>query len=211
MKHSIPQWQTAGFLFASVFGTFLHFLFDITGGSILAALFSAVNESIWEHMKLLFYPMAVFALVEYFTWGKEVRSFWCIKLCGVLPGLMLIPVIYYTYTGILGVSADWFNIAIFFLAAGIAYYTETRLFGSDIPCSFPPTGCLAILLGIAVLFTVLTFFPPRIPFFRDPITDTYGFHPHLSFKYPDRGDVPLCLFSVFCDMMKKTLQKEGLL
>ena len=30
-------------------------------------------------------------------------------------------------------------------------------------------------LIIAVLFTVFTFLPPRIPFFRDPVTGTYGF------------------------------------
>ena len=64
MKKSISYRQMMGFLFTSVLGTFLHFLFDLTGGSLPAALVSAVNESIWEHMKLLFYPMVLFALVE---------------------------------------------------------------------------------------------------------------------------------------------------
>ena len=175
MRHSIPQWQTAGFLFASVFGTFLHFLFDMTGCSVFAALFSAVNESIWEHMKLLFYPMVLFALTEYFAWGKEIPSFWCIKLSGVLLGLTLIPVIYYTYTGILGVSADWFNIAIFFLAAGIAYYSETGVIQRRSTSPLSAAGAVAALGAIAVIFTALTFFPPRIPFFADPLTGSYGF------------------------------------
>ena len=174
MKHSIPQWQIAGFLFTSIIGTFLHFLFDLTGGSVFSALFSAVNESIWEHMKLLFYPMVLFALLECFLWGKKIPSFWCIKFTGILLGLALIPVVYYTYTGILGVSADWFNIAIFFLCAGIALYTETRLFQQNF-CRFSSSLAIAALLGIAGIFTVLTFFPPQIPFFRDPVTGTYGF------------------------------------
>ena len=79
MNRSIPQWQTAGFLFTSVTGTLLHFLFDWTGGNVLAAVFSAVNESIWEHMKLLFCPMLLFALVEYRVWGKEHSEFWYVK------------------------------------------------------------------------------------------------------------------------------------
>ena len=54
MKKAIPCWQMAGMIFTSVFGTFLHFLFDLTGGGVAAALVSAVNESIWEHLKLLF-------------------------------------------------------------------------------------------------------------------------------------------------------------
>ena len=114
LKKSIPYWQVGGFLFTAVVGTFLHFLFDLTGGSMIAALFSAVNESIWEHLKLLFYPMVAFAVAEYVFWGKDAGSFWCIKLIGVGIGLVLIPVLYYTYTGILGVSVDWLNITIFF-------------------------------------------------------------------------------------------------
>ena len=117
MNKSVPPWQIAGFLFTSVAGTLLHFLFDWTGGNVAAALFSAVNESIWEHMKLLFYPMVVFAVAECFAWGREATGFWCVKLVGILIGLVLIPVVYYTYTGILGINADWFNIAIFFISS----------------------------------------------------------------------------------------------
>ena len=83
MKKEIAHWQMAGFIFTAVMGTLLHFLFDWTGGSAVAALFSAVNESIWEHLKLLFYPMAAVAIMEYFFWGRDVRSFWCIKLIGI--------------------------------------------------------------------------------------------------------------------------------
>ena len=174
MKHSIPQWQIGGFVFTSIAGTFLHFLYDITGGSVLAALFSAVNESIWEHLKLLFYPMVLFAVLEYGVWGKETGGFWCIKLKGILLGLGLIPVIYYIYSGILGISADWFNIAIFFLAAGAAYRWEAWSFRKEMPCRIPPLAAIAALLGIAAVFTLLTFFPPHIPFFEDPLTGAYG-------------------------------------
>ena len=173
MNRSIPQWQTAGFLFTSVAGTLLHFLFDWTGGNILAAVFSAVNESIWEHMKLLFYPMLLFALVEYRVWGKEHYGFWYVKLVGILAGLVLIPALYYTYTGILGISADWFNITIFFLAAAVSFYLETRLFQKNLARLFP--GGLAVLILIGLIFTLATFYPPRIPFFKDPLTGTYGF------------------------------------
>lgn len=175
MKRSIPCWQVAGFIFTAILGTFLHFLFDLSGRSVTAALFSAVNESIWEHMKLLFYPMVLFALIEYSFWGKEYRGFWCVKLLGILLGLVLIPVLYYTYTGILGVSADWFNVTIFFIAAGVAFWWETKRFQKDAAC--PVLSAVAvILIGlIAVVFTVLTFLPPHIPFFRDPLTGTYGF------------------------------------
>ena len=175
MKKAIPYWQTGGFIFTSVIGTLLHFLFDWTGGSGAVALFSAVNESIWEHLKLLFYPMILFALVESFFWGKELESFWCVKLMGILTGILLIPVLYYTYTGILGINADWFNITIFFLSAGIVYRLETGLFQRAFACPMHSKLAIALLCFIAVAFTVFTFVPLRIPLFQDPVTGGYGF------------------------------------
>ena len=174
MKHPVPVWQVAGFVFTAVLGTFLHFLFDLTGGSLITALVSAVNESIWEHMKLLFYPMVMFALLEYLSWGREAPNFWRVKLLGILVGLGLIPVIYYTYTGILGVSADWFNIAIFFIAAGVSFWLETKAFQKNWVCAIPENAAAAAILLLAAAFAVLTFLPPQIPFFQDPVTGTYG-------------------------------------
>lgn len=175
MKQSISCWQVAGFLFTSIFGTFLHFLFDLSGQSIAAALFSAVNESIWEHMKLIYYPMFLFAWIESRFWGKEYGHFWCVKLAGILLGLMLIPVTYYTYTGILGISADWFNITIFFIAAGAAFWVENILFQQESACRLHPRTAFFLICMIGFVFTVLTFFPPELPFFKDPMTGSYGF------------------------------------
>ena len=53
MKKSLTHWQIAGFFFVSVVGTLLHFLFEWRGESRLVALIAPVNESIWEHMKLV--------------------------------------------------------------------------------------------------------------------------------------------------------------
>lgn len=175
MKRTVPCWQMGGFIFTAVAGTLLHFVFDWTGGSMAAALFSAVNESIWDHLKLLFYPMVAVAVIEYLFWGKDVDSFWCVKLIGILAGLILIPVVYYTYTGILGVKADWFNITIFFLAAAAVYWAETKLFQRGYTCRIGWELAVALLLLLAVVFTVFTFVPPQIPFFQDPVTGTYGY------------------------------------
>ena len=174
MKKTISGWQLAGFLFTSVLGTFLHFLFDLTGGSTAAASFSAVNESIWEHMKLIYYPMLLFSLIEYRVWGKEVDGFWCVKLKGVLLALVLIPALFYTYTGALGVSASWFNVTIFFIAAAAAFYMETGMLQKSGPCRLGGRIAFSLLLIIGALFIWLTFAAPSIPLFRDPVTGTYG-------------------------------------
>ena len=175
MKQVISRWQLAGFLFTSVLGTFLHFLFDLTGGSVVAALFSAVNESIWEHIKLIYYPMLIFALIEYRAWGKAADGFWCAKLRGMLLALVLIPTLYYTYTGALGISADWFNVTIFFITAAAVFYSETKRLREGRHCLLNGKVSFGLLLAIGLLFVYFTFETPHIPLFRDPVTGTYGF------------------------------------
>ena len=132
-----------------------------------------MNESTWEHMKLLFWPMFLFAIVQSFFF-RDREDFWCVKLRGILLGLALIPILFYTYNGVIGPSPDWINIAIFFISAAIAYLYETRQLGRvSGQCRFP-RAAFAVLCVIAVLFGVFTFLTPEIGIFRDPLTGTYG-------------------------------------
>ena len=173
MKRSIGPWQLLGFAVTSLGGTLLHFLYDWTGGAILTAPFSGVNESTWEHMKLLFWPMFIFAIVQCFFF-RDTAAFWCIKLRGTLLGLSLIPILFYTYNGVIGKSPDWLNITIFFVSAAIAYLYETRLFKENKIVCRRPKIAVAALIVIAALFVVFTFVTPEIGIFRDPLTGSYG-------------------------------------
>ena len=173
MKRSISIWEFVGFGVAAVGGTLLHFLYDLLGGAKWIAPFSGVNESTWEHMKLLFWPMFIYAIVQsYFFRDRE--DFWCVKLRGILLGLALIPIIFYTYNGTIGKSPDWINIAIFFISAAGAYIYEARLFNSEkVNCKSSKLA-FTVLCVIGVLFAVFTFRTPEIGIFLDPLTGTYG-------------------------------------
>lgn len=173
MKQSIGLSQFLGFAVTSLGGTLLHFLYHWTGEALWVAPFSGVNESTWEHMKLLFWPMFLYAIVQSFFF-KDRAEFWCVKLRGILLGLMLIPVIFYTYNGVIGRSPDWINIAIFFIAAAIAYLYESRRFrNGEASCKYPKLS-IVLLCVIAALFAVFTFWTPEIGIFKDPLTGTYG-------------------------------------
>ena len=173
MKRDYFLWGLGGFAFTSLTGTLLHFLFDLSGGKLWAAVISGVNESTWEHMKLLFFPMLIFAVVQYFFFGER-KDFWCIQLRSILLGQILIPVLFYTYNGAIGPSPDWLNISIFFLTALISYWYQTKLYRrEDTPC-LSPALALGILCAMALLFGLFAFFPPKIGLFLDPVTQTYG-------------------------------------
>lgn len=173
MKRSIGLWQLWGFAVTSLAGTLLHYLYDWTDNALWAAPFSGVNESTWEHMKLLFWPLFFYAIIQSFFF-RERKDFWCIKLKGTLLGLVLIPVIFCTYNGSVGKSPDWFNIAIFFVSAASAYLWETRMFRTDSSGCPSPKLRFAVLCLIGILFILFTFVTPELGIFRDPITGTYG-------------------------------------
>ena len=172
MKHS-SFWQASGFAISTLIGTLLHFLYDWTGGSCLAAPFSGVNESTWEHMKLLYWPLILFAVIQHF-FCRDEKNYWCIKLAATALGLLLIPVLFYTYNGMFGKSPDYVNIAIFYIAAAAAFLLEWWAFRKVfLKCKHPQLA-LGVLLFIGVLFVVFTFNTPNIPLFRDPVTGGFG-------------------------------------
>ena len=173
MKQRSILWQAAGFALVTFGGTILHFLYDWTGGSILVAPFSGVNESTWEHMKLLFWPLFLFALVQQLFF-KDQENYWCVKLAEILLGLVLIPVLFYTYNGVFGKSPDWVNITIFYITALLVFFFEWWAIKNDrLPCK-PQLLAFSVICLICVLFVVCTFATPLIPLFQDPLTGTYG-------------------------------------
>ncbi len=167
------RWQIAGAIFTGVMGVLLHFIYEWSGESVFVAPFSAVNESIWEHLKLVFFPMLIFGLVEEKYLENTYANFKTVKSVGILTGIILIPVLFYTINGVFGATPDWINIAIFFVTVIAVYWIETVLLSkSDIQWhNWVNTTIVVIIL---ILFIIFTFVPPQIPFFQDPVSGTYG-------------------------------------
>ena len=173
MKRSIGLWQLMGFAITALGGTLLHFLYDWLGKATLIAPFSGVNESTWEHMKLLFWPMFIYAIFQSFFF-RNYENFWCIKLKGIMLGLALIPIIFYTYNGVIGKSPDWLNIAIFFICVMITYIFELARFKKNEIICRKPMLAIILLCAIAILFAIFTFKTPQLHIFKDPLSGKYG-------------------------------------
>ena len=167
------RWEIAGLFFVIGWGNLLHFVYEWSGEHPVAALFSGVNESAWEHMKLLAVPWLAWTAAELLALRGRGSLF--ARAAGLLTGLVLIPALDYTYTGALGISVSLVNIVIFQLAAlsavGASFYLHRKrqLHG----VLWQVLGAI-VLLASAALFAWWTFDPPQLPLFIDPVTGIAG-------------------------------------
>ncbi len=169
MKRCVWLWELGALTFIFALGSLLHFTYEWT--DLLAfAPFSAVNESTWEHMKILFFPALFFALFQWSFFKDGYKNFWWIKLAGISLSLVLVPTLFYTYNGAFGKSPDFVNILIFFLSALAGCFLEWRLFMKNTKKSFciPAFWAVFTLVVIALFFIVFTFAPPALPIFQPP-------------------------------------------
>jgi len=175
MGKRLLLWETVGFLWTAAAGTLLHFVYDRSGGSAFAAAFSAVNESTWEHMKLLFVPMFLLTAVQMGTVGRAYPNLPAVRAVSILTGLALIPVLFYTYSGVLGFSVAWANIAVFWLSVLGAFVLDFRLLRQN-RCGalWQQAAGLLVLWALAFVFVWCTFRPPGLGLWRDPVTGGFG-------------------------------------
>lgn len=166
MKH-LKKYTIIGIIFVLVTGSLAHFLYDWTGNNYIVGLFTPINESIWEHMKLLFFPMFLYSLFIILKFGKKYSCITSSLYFGTLIGTFLIPIFFYTYTSILGKDIFILDIGTFILSIIIAFWLSYKL---TLSCKLEPyTFLLCCLVGI--LFICLLFFtyhPPNLKIFDDP-------------------------------------------
>lgn len=161
-----------GILFTAALGSFGHFAYDLSKENILVALFCPVNESTWEHLKLLFFPFLLFSLLRLFFSEKKSPVFATSVFSGVAAGLLFIPEAFYALLLMFGFHSLPTDIAIFLLSVvfsfAVCYLVQFR--------KAPGFNGLSILflLILTGLFFIFTFAPPDTPLFQDPVTKGYG-------------------------------------
>jgi len=177
-RKRILFYELAGIVFIIILGSILHFTFEWAGHNAIVGVFSAVNESVWEHLKLGFWPAIVFALIEFKYLKKATNNF----LFGKTVGIYLIPVviivIFYSYTAILGESILIIDVLSFVIAVIVGQLVSYRLLTwKTLPYNLDKVSLIALfLLGLA--FVLFTFYPPQLAMFQDPITGEYGIVSH---------------------------------
>ena len=174
-KDKVINTQVIVILFSLILGTLLHFTYEWSGNNLFVGSFSAVNESIWEHLKLVFYPMLIAMIIEYFFVKKDVNNYIEAKTIGIFTAIFFIIVSFYTYSGVIGTSVIVIDILIFIVSIILGEYVAYRLMKRENESTVLTTSLsIIILLFLLLCFIIFTYIPPEVNLFRDITTGMYG-------------------------------------
>ena len=156
-----------GFFFTFIVGTLLHFAYDFSGENFFISLIAPINESVWEHLKLLFFPVLLYTFGELLSKNEAPSSLFTANMIGVVIGMFTIPILFYSYTFLLDTNYLWLDITIFIIGIIVTFLVRNYLLKNqklDVNSNF--YGCLFFFL-IIVLFFSFTVNPPELGIFID--------------------------------------------
>lgn len=161
--------SSVGFFFVSILGCVLHFAYACSNHNLLVAAVTPVNESVWEHLKLLFFPFILFILIEFFSYGKHIGGFLFSGMIGVLCGMIWIAAGFYIYSALFGTPGFLANLILFFTAVLLSFRIRcARVIKQTDTGKMRTFPGLIMMLCMTILFVGFTFSPPDSPLFIPP-------------------------------------------
>ncbi len=162
-----------------IIGFLLHFVFDITGKIKVVGLISPVNESVWEHLKLTFFPIVVWWLLKISNKEssnnvtEKYKSI--VAMCvSVILSILTILSFFYIYKGSLRIESTILDIFSLLLGLSVGQLVGYHVFNFIALKKSYVFISMVILIILLILFFIYTFYPPQLPIFKDPITELYG-------------------------------------
>ena len=176
----VRRWNRGGFIILFFVGTLWHFLFNLSGHFPLVGAFAPVNESIWEHGKILLWPITLWwllgmALIRPMraAWPQgdvdveRRQARWLLGACtAALTALTVMIAGYYTYTGALGLHALWADILLFTISLGAGQAVGLRVFARGTRRRSVRVWTATLLVVLLILSVGFPFCTPRRPLFQ---------------------------------------------
>lgn len=169
----IFQWEMIGIFWIILVGSFLHFTYDLSGNLKLVAIFSPVNESVWEHLKMGYFALVFFVIIEYPILKNQAKNFFTGKLIGIIAMDLFIVIAFYSYKYITGSDSFIFDVASYMTGAVICQFASYNIIKRN---SFKSIEKIApyLFMAVGIMFIYLTFYTPKLPIFQDSNTGEYG-------------------------------------
>jgi hypothetical protein len=221
-KIRLGLWEAACVVWVCVAGATLHFAFELSEYWQPMAFLAAVNESVWEHLKMYFWPGLFFALVQY-TYTRDVaNNYWLGKAMALAVSPLGIMIGYYAYFAYLTATDGRFSLASMLLlmlfGISVGQYVSYKILSMP-PLEIQLRGAVAgTYAALVLMFGAFTYFPPKIFLFENfycyQYTGEYGilsdYEPYRVFTRTENGieeqgaGVNYCANLVTADAAKNT-------
>lgn len=182
MKNKLLLWEIGSFFFIGLVGAALHFTYELSNfSSNVVAYFSAVNESTWEHLKMVFFPGLLFALIEYTYVRDQVNNYIVAKTASLFVMPLVIAIGWYIYAPIVGRSVFPVDLALFYLAVFIGQLISYKLLTRSPLDNKYNNYAIGVFLALFLAFSTLTFYAPQVFLFEHldlKNTGQYGILPY---------------------------------
>ena len=165
---AIKKYIIAGTVYMTITGILMHFLYDLTGKNQIIGFIAPISESTWEHIKLLFFPGLFWVLYTYYRLKHIYRGILSPLLLGLITGCISIPVLFYSYSGILGFHMFVLDILTFFAAIVLMFWIICHTLSSSTLPKHENALIFAVILLLAAFLT-FTYFPPNLGIFKPPV------------------------------------------
>lgn len=163
----------------SLVGTLAHFLYDLTGRNKFVGLFTAVNESTWEHIKIALTPILLCGLYDGFVYGQNPNYFLA-KFVSLISVIIVMPSVFYGYKSFTKKPVLFVDILSFYLVIFLSQYLFKLIIDiSAVPFIFEYLACAGVFVVFGC-YATLTLMPLKVALFKDPISKKYGFKAHVD-------------------------------
>ena len=173
--------EIIGAIFIIVIGCFSHFLYDWFNHSKIIGYFTAVNESTWEHLKLVIAPTFLWLIVEYHFYFNNPNLFFA-RFISLMIMLLIIPLIFYSYTHFTKKPILFVDISSFIISIIVGQFVFSKLININISNLFLTHIGIIGLLIIFFAYIMNTYVPQKNFLHKDPITNKYGIKGHYDAK-----------------------------
>lgn len=151
-----------------------HFIFELYP-NILVSIFFPVNESIWEHMKILFTSILIYSIIDKIIIDKHSLSYNNFYLQVFITAIISIPTYLIIYLPLYHIIGENLIISILIL---IIVYIIVEIISYKIlthkKINIPNYIITILIIFTYIIFTYLTYNPPKNYIFYDKNNDTYG-------------------------------------
>lgn len=156
-------------IFLGIVACLSHFAYDLSGKRLIIGLFNPVKESVWEHLKFMYFPFLLWWIIVYYIKSEKCETSlntWIVSAAVSLVSAPLSAVLlYYSYTGALGIESVFIDVLLTFLCYYIALCVASHFLKYSTPNKRVAIVSVVFIIIVFISFIVFTIYPPKLPIF----------------------------------------------